>query len=217
MHRLIMSTPTLRKRPHVLISGGSIAGPAIAWWLHRYGFRTTLVERWSSLRPGGQNIDVSNQGVRPPCLSLPYRTPAKLLLQREIARRMSLEQAILDANTGEKGTIFTDLQGRARISMPLEKDSISPTNETEILRGSFAQLLYDATSSTTDWRFGDQIERMDERGDSVDVFFQSGKQETFDLVVLADGVGSRTRKLVFPPQDIEFKKLGVCKFLIPIL
>ena len=29
----------------VLISGASIAGPALAYWLHRYGFRTTIVER----------------------------------------------------------------------------------------------------------------------------------------------------------------------------
>ena len=131
---------------------------------------------------------------------------------------MSLEQPILDANTGEKGTVFTDLQGRARISMPLEPGSVSPTNETEILRGSFAQLLYDATSKTTDWRFGDQIKQVDEHEDRVDIVFQSGKQETFDIVVLADGVGSRTRKLVFPPQDIEFKKLGVCKlFTRPVL
>lgn len=133
--------------------------------------------------------------------------------QREVARQMSLENAILAANTGEKGTIFTDLQGRARISMPLEKDSISPTNDTEILRGSFAQLLYDATAKHTDWRFGDQITQMEEREDGVDVRFQSGKEETFDLVVLADGVGSRTRKLVFPPEDIQFKKIGVCKYM----
>lgn len=124
---------------------------------------------------------------------------------------MGLEQAILNANTGEKGTILTDLHGNARIHLPLEKDSLSPTNETEILRGSFAQLLYDSTSRTTSWRFGDQITQMDEREDGVDVTFQSRKRETFDLVVLADGVGSRTRKIAFPPEDITFKKLGICK------
>jgi 2-polyprenyl-6-methoxyphenol hydroxylase-like FAD-dependent oxidoreductase len=47
----------------VLISGGSIAGPAIAWWLNKYGFETTIVERWHELRPGGQNIDVRGRGV----------------------------------------------------------------------------------------------------------------------------------------------------------
>lgn len=47
----------------VLISGGSIAGPAVAWWLNKYGFSTTIVERWKELRPGGQNIDVRGVGV----------------------------------------------------------------------------------------------------------------------------------------------------------
>ena len=46
----------------VLISGASIAGPALAYWLHRYGFRTTIVERASTLRLGGQGVDLTNQG-----------------------------------------------------------------------------------------------------------------------------------------------------------
>ena len=30
---------------NILISGASVAGPALAFWLHRYGFRPTVVER----------------------------------------------------------------------------------------------------------------------------------------------------------------------------
>lgn len=126
---------------------------------------------------------------------------------------MNLESAILAANTGENGTIMTDLQGVPRVTMPLSPGSLSPTNETEILRGSFAKLLYDATAQDTDWRFGDQIIEMREHAAGVDVVFQSGKQETFDAVVLADGVGSRTRKMVFPPEDIQFEPLGLCESL----
>ncbi|KAJ9118096.1 hypothetical protein QFC22_003995 [Naganishia vaughanmartiniae] len=176
----------------ILISGGSIAGPAIAWWLQRYGFRTTLVERWpGGIRPGGQNIDVNNQG-------------------REVVRRMGLEAAILAANTGEKGSVLTDVEGNERVLLPMGDDSISPTNETEILRGTFAQLLYDATANHTEWRFGDQITSLNEEAEKcVKVGFQSGKEEMYDLVVLADGVGSRTRKLAFNADDIEFKRLGI--------
>ena len=29
----------------VLISGASVAGPVLAYWLHRYGFEPTIVER----------------------------------------------------------------------------------------------------------------------------------------------------------------------------
>ncbi|WP_316293175.1 FAD-dependent monooxygenase [Clavibacter michiganensis] len=36
----------------VLISGASIAGPALAVWLHRYGVDTVIVERRRALGPG---------------------------------------------------------------------------------------------------------------------------------------------------------------------
>jgi len=64
----------------VLISGASIAGPALASWLHRYGFEVTVIERAAELRPGGQNVDVRGAG-------------------REVARRMGLEDAIRAATT----------------------------------------------------------------------------------------------------------------------
>lgn len=42
----------------ILISGASIAGPTLAFWLHRYGFEPTIVERANTLRLGGQNVDI---------------------------------------------------------------------------------------------------------------------------------------------------------------
>ena len=41
----------------VLISGASIAGPTLAYWLNRCGFRPTVVEKASMVRPGGYPID----------------------------------------------------------------------------------------------------------------------------------------------------------------
>lgn len=37
----------------VLIAGAGIAGPALAFWLHRAGFAVTVVEKAPRLRPGG--------------------------------------------------------------------------------------------------------------------------------------------------------------------
>lgn len=125
---------------------------------------------------------------------------------------MGLERAILAANTGEKGSVLTDADGNERVLMTMGETNITPTNETEILRGTCAQILYDATVQNTEWRFGDQITSLDEgTAAGVKVGFQSGKQEMYDLVVLADGVGSRTRKLAFNPEDIQFKRLGICE------
>ena len=38
------------ERPRVLISGASVAGPVLAYWLHRFGFRPTVIERVAELR-----------------------------------------------------------------------------------------------------------------------------------------------------------------------
>ena len=48
----------MNDQPTVLISGASIAGPTLAYWLHQYGFRVTVVERAPVPRPGGYAIDV---------------------------------------------------------------------------------------------------------------------------------------------------------------
>ena len=45
----------------ILISGASIAGPTLAFWLHRFGFDVTVIERADELRLGGQNIDVRKE------------------------------------------------------------------------------------------------------------------------------------------------------------
>src|SRR5215472_2999601 len=41
----------------ILISGAGIAGPTLAYWLHRYGLEPTMVERWPQPRRGGYIID----------------------------------------------------------------------------------------------------------------------------------------------------------------
>ncbi len=64
----------------VLLAGASIAGPTMAFWLAKYGFAVTVVERAPALRLGGQNIDVNG--------------PA-----RKIVRKMGIEAAILAQNT----------------------------------------------------------------------------------------------------------------------
>src|ERR1700678_1642494 len=51
------------KSRSVLISGASIAGPATAYWLDRYGFEVTVVERADAIRNGGYPIGVRGPPV----------------------------------------------------------------------------------------------------------------------------------------------------------
>ena len=43
----------------ILVSGASIAGPVLAYWLTRHGFDVTVVERAQTLRKtGGHAVDL---------------------------------------------------------------------------------------------------------------------------------------------------------------
>ena len=164
--------------PHVLISGASVAGPALAWWLHRYGYDVTVVERAPALREGGQNVDVRGAG-------------------RDVTRRMGLEPLIRAATTGEAGLRFVDADDRTIASFPAgHSDSDGFTAELEILRGDLARLLVDHTHDTATYVFGDHITGIDDRADSVEVTFAHGPRRTFDLVVVADGIRSVDRYVV---------------------
>ncbi|QKZ12571.1 FAD-dependent monooxygenase [Spirosoma sp. KUDC1026] len=172
----------------VLISGASIAGPTLAYWLAKYGFDVTVVERAPSLRLGGQNIDVNG--------------PA-----RKVVRKMGIENAIREANTTEVGLQIIGQDGEVSGAFPKD-GSVSGTRELEILRGDLVNILYNCSKESVDYRFGDFITALEQRPDDVQVTFESGKTETYQLVIAADGVRSRTRKLMFGDEP-EFKSLGL--------
>ncbi|MFD5929907.1 FAD-dependent monooxygenase [Streptomyces sp. NPDC060333] len=171
------------RTPTVLISGAGIAGPALAYWLNAQGRQTTVVERFDELREDGQNIDVRGAG-------------------REVARRMGIEDAIRAASTGETGTEFVDATGAplARFAAGTS-DSDGATAELEILRGQLSRIIIDRTREDTEYLFGDRIVALDDTEDGVTVTFAHGPTRMFDLVVLAEGLRSRTRSLVFPEID----------------
>lgn len=180
-----MTTPESRK---VLISGASIAGPTLAFWLAKYGFSVTVVERASSLRLGGQNIDVNG--------------PA-----RQIVRKMGIEATIRAANTGEVGLQLIGQHNQVAAAFPKE-GAFSGTQELEILRGDLVSILYDCTRQQVTYWFGDSITGLEQHPDKVSVTFSSGKTDTFHLVIAADGVRSGTRRLVFGDEPV-FKYLGL--------
>lgn len=181
----------------ILITGASVAGNTVAWALARQGFDVSVVEQAAQFRDGGQNIDVRGVG-------------------REVLQRMGLEQAALDHGTGEEGTAWVDDHGHAVATFKTDDiDGDGPTAELEILRGDLARLLYDAARQTAEYRFGDRIASIDDDGEAATVRFQSGRSERFDAVIVAEGVGSATRELVFPGEnDPRWMDLTIAYFTI---
>lgn len=182
----------------ILVTGASIAGNTAALWLGRLGHEVTVVERAPEFRDGGQNIDVRGVG-------------------REVLRRMGLEQAALERGTGEEGTTWVDQNGEVVAAfLTDELSGDGPTAEMEILRGDLARLLYEPAREHAAFRFGDRIERIDDEADRAVVTFASGVTESYDLIVVAEGVGSRTRELVLPGEnDPRWMDLTIAYFTIP--
>lgn len=174
----------------VLISGASIAGPTLAFWLRRHGLRPVVVERADGLRLGGQNVDVRGPG-------------------REVARRMGIEDEIRAATTGERGVRFVDRDDVTKAAFPAgTSDSDGFTAELEVLRGDLARILYEQTRATTEYVFGDSITGLREHDDRITASFAKGEDRDFDVVIAADGIRSRTRGLVFG-DEVEIKELGL--------
>src|SRR5262245_54849650 len=123
--------------PRVLISGASIAGPTLAFWLARHGFEPTIVEKSPTLRDGGQAIDVLGTAT-------------------EVVRRMGLLDRVHERGTGKRGTSYVDASGRVRAGIDSETfNGVGADGDTEIQRGDLAEVLYEATRDDVEYLFGD--------------------------------------------------------------
>lgn len=189
---------TERQAQSVLITGASVAGNTLAWWLDHWGFNVTVVEKHPQFRDGGQNIDVRGVG-------------------RDVLRKMGLEDDVKRNGTGEKGIRFVD-ENNAEIA-EFDVDEIGangPTAELEILRGDLAKILYEACDDRVTFRFDDSAKEIDPGANSARVTFTSGKVETYDFVIVAEGVGSSTRELAFSGEnDPRWLDVTMGYFTIP--
>ncbi len=176
----------------ILVSGASIAGPAVAYWLQRYGFTVTVVEHAQALRGGGYPIDIRGTAL-------------------DVVERMGVYPRLRAAHVDTRRLTFLDVDGAPIVS--LEPQAVvggAEGRDIEVRRGDLAAALYDATRDDVTYRFGDSIEALDEDADGVEVTFRSGLRRRFDLVIGADGLHSRTRALAFGPEEQFHRYLGYC-------
>ncbi|MFD5826150.1 FAD-dependent monooxygenase [Lentzea sp. NPDC060358] len=164
---------------HAVVSGASIAGLSAAFWLRRTGWEVTVLERAESFRDGGQNVDVRGTA-------------------REVLARMGLTEAVRAQNTTETGTVFVDSAGRVLAELPSDGPD-GATAELEVLRGDFARTILDNLPGGVEMVYGDTIAEVDEGSEDTDVTITtaSGRTLRADLLVIAEGVRSSTRDLLF--------------------
>ncbi|KAH6684653.1 hypothetical protein B0J14DRAFT_573325 [Halenospora varia] len=186
----------------VLICGGGIAGPSLAFWLSKFDYDVTIVERFPSLRAGGQQIDLRGQGV-------------------QVMKKMGIEQAVRSRVVDEEGIQFVDTAGRRKAFIEANKSGKgkqSATSEFEIMRGDLCHILYDIVKDKVKWVFGVYVTSFQQDEDKVEVKFSDSTTGTFDLVVGADGQSSRTRRMLLGSDTLDtFRSFGVYSsyFTIP--
>ncbi|MFF4606453.1 FAD-dependent monooxygenase [Streptomyces sp. NPDC001339] len=175
----------------VLISGASVAGLTLAYWLHQHGYAPTVVERAPGVRPGGQAIDV--RGV-----ALDVLDRMHLLEQAQQARTRMRGMSMLDGDGNElwRSTEMTLSSGR------LDSDDI------ELLREDLTQLLYQQCHEGIEYLFDDSVRFLQEGVHGIRVGFERSRDRTFDLVVGADGLHSKVRQLAFGPERQFIRHLG---------
>jgi 2-polyprenyl-6-methoxyphenol hydroxylase-like FAD-dependent oxidoreductase len=179
------------KNRNILISGASVAGPTLAYWLHHHGFSPTVVERAPAPRDGGQAIDLRGAA-------------------RDVADRMGILPEIRRAHTGTRGMALVDAANRRLATMPADLlgDSGGAIAELEILRGDLVGILHAATRDQVEYRFDDAIAGIAQGEDGLEVTFERGAPRTFDLVVGADGLHSGVRALAFGEESAFVRDLG---------
>ncbi len=174
----------------VLISGAGIAGPTLAYWLLRYGYKPTIIEDAPRLRAGGYVIDFWGAG---------YDVADRMGLLPEIRRKGYVVREVRVVGPGGKrlagfpADAFSRLTRGRFVSLP---------------RGDLAASIFEAIDGQVEMIFGNSLNRVEQTGKSVTVTFETGETREFDLVVGADGLHSRVRQLVYGEESRFERYLG---------
>ncbi|MEM7541801.1 MAG: FAD-dependent monooxygenase [Pseudomonadota bacterium] len=179
----------MQAKPRVLISGAGVAGLTCAIWLGRAGFRPTIVERANDVRADGYIVSLSNKSY-------------------SFAVELGLLDTLRAAAAGIKESAYHHRSGRAMLELDYQA-LFRGVDIIQIMRDDLQRVLYDAACADADFKFSDSIAKLTNSNDGVDVSFESGTSERYDLVIGADGLHSNTRSLAWPEQEIQKQYLGL--------
>lgn len=174
----------------VLIVGAGIAGPTLAYWLREGGHQPTIVEHAPELRKGGYLVDFWGAGF-------------------DVADRMGIVPELR-----RRGYVFTDARAidrRGRLVASVKPAKIMKSGERylTIARSDLSEVIYDSLEGQVELILGDSVRALEDDGTTVRVDCESGSTREFDLVVGADGLHSRVRRLAFGPDEEYEKYLGL--------
>ncbi|MBL4810843.1 MAG: FAD-binding domain [Rhodobacteraceae bacterium] len=174
----------------IALNGCGIAGPALAYWLHRFGHEPVLFEAAPAQRKGGYLIDFWGYGY-------------------DIAEKMGLRDGL--HAQGYAVEHLRTLNARGRQTTHLDASTFSMLTAgryMSIERSALAALVFEACGDV-ETRFSTSVIGFRQDRQGVDVTLSTGEERRFDLLIGTDGLHSKVRQLGFGPSAEFERDLGL--------
>ncbi|HVU09871.1 MAG TPA: FAD-dependent monooxygenase [Phototrophicaceae bacterium] len=187
----------------ILIAGAGPAGLTLAYWLHKDGHTPVLIEKAPDIRTAGYMIDFAGSGW-------------------DVANRMGLIPQLQSVSQLVEKIVYKDADGHTTASMSVAKLYNAWGIEGHFLalnRRDLVEALYHAVETDVEIRFGTTLMAVCQSTESVTATFDNGQEETFDLLIGADGIHSHARALAFGSEAEFANYLGyyVAVFYAPAI
>ena len=174
----------------VLISGGGVAGLTLAYWLHQYAIPAVVIEQAKDIRRDGYGIDFFGTGY-------------------DVAERMGIIERLRSQHLPMDAIVYVNKSDETITKLNIAlMQNIMNGKYLALMHSTLEEALYEALAGQVEVRFGCALTAVTPGRDAVEVTFTDGTTESFDLLIGADGVHSRTRKLTFGPEEQFGRFLG---------
>lgn len=180
----------------VLISGAGIAGLTAALWFEKFGYEVSVVERAEAPRGGGFLVSLSDYA---------YRAAEELGVMSQLQAR----------NMGITHSSYHDMSGRSLLALDYQQ-LFRGVDVLQIMREDVVDVLYLAARDRVSMLFAETISAIAHEPESTYVSFSSGRSESFDLVIVAEGQNSPTRQLTLGDQtELDYLGLHCAAMKVP--
>jgi 2-polyprenyl-6-methoxyphenol hydroxylase-like FAD-dependent oxidoreductase len=180
---------------NVLISGAGIAGLTLAIRLLMEGYQPIIIEKATAFRSVGSMVELNQDAI-------------------SVLKKIDLLDEIQKQNVQLAKRKFLDERGNLLYELVLKTTKDTELERVLIHRFTWHEILYRSVREHMPIQFGTSIQSLSEDKTGVQVTFQNGAQQYFDLVIGADGVHSQTRKILFGDQYEHHEDIGYMVFTI---
>lgn len=174
----------------ILISGGGIAGLAAAIFLHKAGHELKVIDKAASFQKLGYGISLKGFGIQ---------------IMHQLGLLEELQSHALSLS------FFNIYNSKGKLIRSLPKKTVDEITGGTIplSRADLHGVLYSAAEKLVPIEFGVQINGITHLSEKELVSFNNDLKDNFDLVIIAEGLRSKSRQLLWgdkglTPLDITY-------------